>query len=79
MSSWTTEEYPQTEETSITGQRPSVTQIVRGMSVLLGPSLLLGLLVVFGTWAVTTARVFRHKERPARLLRMLAILGAAFP
>jgi hypothetical protein len=79
MTSGPTEEHPQTEETSRMGQRPSVTEIVRGMGVLLGPSLLLGLLVVFGTWAVMTGRVFRHREGPARLLRPLAILGASFP
>jgi len=49
------------------------------MGVLFGPSLLLGLLVVFGTWAVMTGRVFRHMEGPARLLRPLAIMGASFP
>jgi hypothetical protein len=79
MTSGPTEEHPQTEETSRTGQRPSVTEIVRGMGVLLGPSLLLGLLIVFGTWAVMTGRVFRHGEGAARLLPPLAILGAAFP
>src|SRR5215211_8810779 len=79
MTSGPPDDHPQTEETGRMGQRPSMMESGRGMGVLLGPSLLLGLLVVFGSWAVMTGRVFRRREGPARLLRPLAIVGAAFP
>ena len=58
MSAGSTEGYDQPNEASRTGGKPSVTEIVRGMGVLLGPSLLLGLFVVLGTRAVITGWVF---------------------
>ena len=79
MSTGPAEAHDQPNEASRTGENPSVTEIVRGMGVLLGPSLLLGLFVVWGTRAVMTGWVFRRREGLARLLRPLAILGAAFP
>jgi hypothetical protein len=79
MSAGSTEEYDQPNEASRTGGKPSVTEIVRGMGVLLGPSLLLGLFVVLGTRAVKTGWVFRRRGGLARLLRPLAMLGALFP
>jgi hypothetical protein len=79
MSAGSTEGYDQPNEASRTGEKPSVTEIVRGMGVLLGPSLLLGLFVVLGTRAVITGWVFRRREGLARLLRPLAMLGALFP
>jgi hypothetical protein len=48
------EAHHQPDERSRPGEKPSVTEIVRGMGVLIGPSLLLGFLVVAGTWAVVT-------------------------
>jgi hypothetical protein len=79
MSAGSTEGYDQPNEASRTGKKPSVTEIMRGMGVLLGPSLLLGLFVVLGTRAVITGWVFRRREGLARLLRPLAMLGALFP
>jgi hypothetical protein len=58
-------------------EKPSALDIARGMGVLLGPSLLLGLFVAAGTWAVATDRMPR--QGPARLLRPFLVLGAAFP
>lgn len=60
-------------------EKPSPIEIARGIGVLLGPSLLLGLFAVAGTWAVTTGWVLRRRVGPARLLRDLLVLGAAFP
>ena len=56
-----------------------MTDIVRGFGVLLGPTLVLDLFVVAGTLAVVTGRGFDRRKGAARLLRPLALLGAAFP
>jgi hypothetical protein len=57
-----------------------VVDTVRAFGVMLGPSLVLDLYALLGTWAVMTGWVFRHRERLlARLLRPLAILGAILP
>ena len=51
----------------------------RGAGVAIGPSLLLDLIAVAGTAAVTTGSVFRPKTGTGRLLRPLAALGAIAP
>jgi hypothetical protein len=57
-----------------------VADAVRAFGVMLGPSLLLDLCAVLSTWAVASGWLLRPREGLlARLLRPLAILGAAFP
>jgi hypothetical protein len=61
-----------------TGQL-SIADQIRAAGVAIGPSLLLDLAVAASTAAVATGRPFRPRTRPGRLVRPLALLGAAFP
>jgi hypothetical protein len=67
-----------TEGDASTGELALVDQI-RSAGVAIGPSLLLDLFVAAGTVAVATGSAFRPKTGPSRLLRPLAVFGAAFP
>src|SRR4051812_1257818 len=52
---------------------------IRAAGVAIGPSILLDLVVAAGTAAVATGWAFRRRTGPARPVRPLAVLGAAFP
>jgi hypothetical protein len=52
---------------------------IRAAGIAIGPSLLLDLAVAAGTAAVATGWAFRPRTGPGRLVRPLAVLGAAFP
>jgi hypothetical protein len=67
-----------TEADTSTGELALFDQI-RSAGVAIGPSLLLDLVVAAGTVAVATGSAFRPKTGPSRLVRPLAVLGAAFP
>jgi hypothetical protein len=79
MSSEPTETNHRTDRTNALGNRPSVIDAVRAFGVMLGPSLVLDLFAILGTLAVASGWLLRPGEGLARLLRALAILGAAFP
>src|SRR5918994_7083921 len=61
------------------GEKPSFMEIARAFGVTIGPSLLLDLFAAAGTLALITGRIMRSREGLARLLRLLAILGALLP
>src|SRR5829696_8566863 len=67
------------DQANATGEKPSFTEIARAFGVTIGPSLLLNLFVAAGTLSLITGRIVRPREGLARLLRSLAILGAALP
>ena len=52
---------------------------MRGLAVVVGPSLLLNLFAAASTLAVVSGWIMRPREGLARLLRPLVILGAALP
>ena len=52
---------------------------IRSVGVAIGPSVLLDVLVASGTAAVATGRAFRPRAGAGRLVRPLALLGAALP
>jgi len=73
-----TERTASTETDTSTGELALIDQI-RSAGVAIGPSLLLDLFVAASTVAVATGSAFRPKTGPSRLLRPLAVLGAAIP
>jgi hypothetical protein len=79
MSSEPTETNLRTDRTNASGNRASVIDAVRAFGVVLGPSLILDLFAALGTLAVASGWLLRPRKGLARLLRPLAILGAAFP
>lgn len=74
-----TENHQRPEQTDAPGEKFSRIDALRGLAVIVGPSLLLDIFAAASTLAVVSGRVFRSREGFARLLRPLAILGAALP
>jgi hypothetical protein len=75
---------PRTERPASTGTDTSTGELalvdqIRSAGVAIGPSLLLDLFVAASTAAVATGSAFHPKTGPSRLLRPLAVFGAAFP
>src|SRR5215213_5432883 len=79
MSGEPTETNHPSDQTNTSGKRFSVMDAVRAFGVVLGPSLVLDLFAALSTLAVASGWVLQPREGLARLLRPLAILGAAFP
>ena len=79
MSSEPTGVHDRPDQQSTPGEKPSFIEIVRGFGVMIGPSLFLGLFAVAGTFALVSGWILWSREGLARLLRPLAILGAALP
>jgi hypothetical protein len=60
-------------------ERLAITDQIRAVGVAIGPSLLLDLVVTASTAAVATGWAFRPRTGLGRLVRPLAVLGAALP
>src|SRR5215207_3855373 len=68
----------QPDQTNMQGEH-SLAEIIRGVGVMISPSLLLVLFAALSTVGMLSGWVFRRKVGPARLLRPLAIVGAVLP
>lgn len=79
MSTDPTEELRRPDQTSTSEEKISRVDTVRGLAVIVGPSLILDLLAAAGTLAVFSGWVLRTHKGFARLLRPLLVLGAVLP